>query len=37
VYPWPGNKIILFLAPAPRMAVTTVWTVAAHLLISGIS
>jgi hypothetical protein len=37
VKPWPGIRIMLFLAPAPRMAVTTAWTVSAHLLMSGMS
>jgi hypothetical protein len=37
VKPWPGIKIKLFFAAVPRMAVTTAWTVSAHLLMSGMS
>lgn len=33
----PGRRIIWVLAPAPRMPVTTAWTVSAHLSMSGTS
>jgi hypothetical protein len=34
VYPWPGRRMRFLAAPAPRIAVTTSWTVAAQILMS---